>query len=94
MVPFFAATDRYNRDSYSKPGVPKGTLSEKHTLASRLYPGSLTNYWVYVSPGVNPAQPVPLMVWLNGEFLVQNDLSALRLFTVTENLELRNGCHP
>ena len=30
----------YDPDSYPKPGVPKGTLSEKHTIASKIYEGS------------------------------------------------------
>lgn len=76
----------YNPDSYPKPGVPKGTLSEKHTIASKIYDGSTADYWVYVSPGVDPARPAPLMVWQDGQGLVNSDLSQLRLFTVTENL--------
>ena len=31
----------YNPDSYPKPGVPQGTLSEKKTIASKLYEGPL-----------------------------------------------------
>jgi len=76
----------YNPDSYPKPGVPKGTLSGKHTIASKIYDGSTGDYWVYVSPGVDPARPAPLMVWQDGQGLVNGDFSALRLFTVTENL--------
>ena len=76
----------YNPDSYPKPGVPKGTLSEKKTIASKIYDGSTANYWVYVSPGVDPSRPAPLMVWQDGQGLVNGDLSSLRLFTVTENL--------
>ena len=86
--PLFARRDipGYNPDSYPKPGVPQGTLSEKKTIASKIYPGSTSDYWVYVSPGVDPARPAPLMVWQDGQGLVNRDLSALRLFTVTENL--------
>jgi len=76
----------YNPDSYPKPGVPKGTLSEKKTISSKIYEGSAADYWVYVSPGVNPSQPAPLMIWQDGQGLVNGDLSSLRLFTVTENL--------
>jgi enterochelin esterase family protein len=76
----------YNPDSYPKPGVPKGTLSEKHTIAGKIYEGSTADYWVYVSPGVDPAQPAPLMVWQDGAGIVKGDLASLRLFTVTENL--------
>jgi enterochelin esterase-like enzyme len=76
----------YNPDSYPKSGVPKGTLSEKKTIASKIYEGSTADYWVYVSPGVDPSRPAPLMVWQDGQGLVNGDLSSLRLFTVTENL--------
>lgn len=76
----------YNPDSYPKPGVPKGALSEKKVLTSKIYPGATADYWVYASPGVDPAKPSALMVWQDGQGLINGDLSSLRLFTVTENL--------
>jgi enterochelin esterase family protein len=76
----------YNPDSYPKPGVPKGTLSGKHTITSKLYNGATADYWIYASPGVDPARPAALMVWQDGQGLVNGDLSSLHLFTVTENL--------
>src|SRR5260370_20171208 len=75
----------YNPDSYAKPGVPKGTVSEKKTIASKIYAGSTADYWVYASPGVDPSRPAPLMVWQDGQGLV-GEFSAMRLLTVTENL--------
>ncbi len=71
----------YNPDSYPKPGVPKGTLSEKRTFVSKLYEGSSADYWVYVSPGVDRSKPAPLMVWQDGQGLVGENAS-IRLFTV------------
>jgi enterochelin esterase-like enzyme len=76
----------YNPDSYPKAGVPQGKLSEKHTITSKVYDGMKADYWYYASPGVDPAVPVPLMVWQDGQGLTAGDLSKLRLFTVTENL--------
>jgi enterochelin esterase family protein len=76
----------YNPDSYPKPGVPKGILSEKKTITSKIYPGATADYWIYASPGVDPAKPSALMVWQDGQGLINGDLSSLRLFTVTENL--------
>jgi len=76
----------YNPDSYPKPWVAKGKLSEKHTIVSKIYDGMKADYWFYAAPGVNPAVPAPLMVWQDGQGLVAGDLSKLRLFTVTENL--------
>ncbi|MDQ2841729.1 MAG: alpha/beta hydrolase-fold protein [Acidobacteriota bacterium] len=76
----------YNPDSYPKPGVPQGKLSEKHTITSKIYDGMKADYWYYASPGVDPNVPAPLMVWQDGQGLIAGDLSKLRLFTVTENL--------
>jgi len=76
----------YNADSYPKSGVPSGKLSEKRTIVSTIYDGMKADYWFYASPGVDPAQPSPLMVWQDGQTLIAGDLSRLRLFTVTENL--------
>jgi enterochelin esterase-like enzyme len=75
----------YNPDSYAKPGVPKGKLSDRMQITSKLYPGATANYWVYASPGVDPAVPAPLMVWQDGQNLV-TEYAGLRLLTVTENL--------
>lgn len=76
----------YNPDSYPKPDVPKGKLSEKHTITSKIYDGMKADYWYYASPGVDANVPAPLMVWQDGQGLIAADLSKLRLFTVTENL--------
>ena len=75
----------YNPDSYPKPGVPKGKVSEKHTIVSKIYDGMTSDYWVYASPGVDPAVPAALMVWQDGQGMI-GEYSSSRLFTVTENL--------
>ena len=75
----------YNPDSYPKPGVPKGKLSEKQTIVSKLYDGMKADYWVYASPGVDPNVPAALMVWQDGQNLT-GELRGIRLITVTENL--------
>jgi len=76
----------YNTDSYPRPGVPRGTLSEKKTITSKIYDGATADYWIYASPGVDPARPSALMVWQDGQGIVNGDLSSYHLFTVTENL--------
>ncbi len=75
----------YNPDSYPKPGVPHGKLSEKHTLTSKLYDGMKYDYWTYASAGVDPNVPSPLMVWQDGQNL-EAELGGIRLITVTDNL--------
>uniref|UniRef100_Q01QJ6 Putative esterase n=1 Tax=Solibacter usitatus (strain Ellin6076) TaxID=234267 RepID=Q01QJ6_SOLUE len=75
----------YNPDSYPRRGVPKGKVSDKLTIVSKIYDGMKSDYWVYASPGVDPSVPAPLMVWQDGQGLV-GEFSRSRLFTVTENL--------
>jgi enterochelin esterase family protein len=75
----------YNPDSYPKPGVPRGKVSGKQTIVSKIYDGMKSDYWVYASPGVDPAVPSALMVWQDGQGVI-GDFSRIRLFTVTENL--------
>jgi enterochelin esterase family protein len=76
----------YNPDSYPQPNVPQGTLSEKHSITSKIYDGMKADYWVYAAPGVDPNVPAPLMVWQDGQGFIDRINSKLRLFTVTENL--------
>lgn len=77
----------YNPDSYPLPGVPRGTLSERKTITSTIYPGMSTNYWVYTNPGIDTTRGAPLMVWQDGETIVGNqDLVRLRLQIVSDNL--------
>ena len=75
-----------NPDSYPKAGVARGVLSEKQTITSTTYPGMKLDFWYYASPGVNPAVAAPLMVWQDGQGLIDRERSQMRLFTVTENL--------
>jgi enterochelin esterase family protein len=75
----------YNPDSYPKPGVPKGKLSEQMTITSKIYDGMKSNYWVYASAGVDPNVPAALMVWQDGQNLIR-ELQGMRLITVTDNL--------
>jgi enterochelin esterase family protein len=75
----------YNPDSYPKPGVPRGKLSEKQTIVSRIFDGMRADYWVYASPGVDPQKPAALMVWQDGAGQASEN-APMRLITVTENL--------
>ncbi|MFN7919850.1 MAG: alpha/beta hydrolase-fold protein [Bryobacteraceae bacterium] len=85
----------YNPDSYPLAGVPRGKLSEKKTLTSKIYPGMTANYWVYTNPGVDAANGAPLMVWQDGETIVgTQDLVRLRLQIVSDNLVARGTIPP
>ena len=75
----------YNPDSYPRVGVPQGKLSEKFVIASKIYGGMKADYWIYSSPGVDASRPAPLMVWQDGQGMINRN-GGMRLFTVTENL--------
>ncbi|HVW09651.1 MAG TPA: alpha/beta hydrolase-fold protein [Bryobacteraceae bacterium] len=85
----------YNPDSYPQPDVPHGTLSERKTLESKIYPGMKSNYWVYVNAGADLVNGAPLMVWQDGETIVGNqDWMRLRLQTVSDNLVAQKKIPP
>jgi enterochelin esterase family protein len=75
----------YNPDSYPKVGVPRGKLSEKQTITSRVFDGMKADYWFYASPGVDPQTPAAFMIWQDGQGQA-NPNAPMRVMTVTENL--------
>ncbi len=84
----------YTSDSYARPDVPQGKISEKLVHTSKLYGGMETNYWIYVPAQYNPAVPAALMVWQDGERYMTRNVeescrlcpSLYRLQEVTDNL--------
>jgi enterochelin esterase family protein len=54
-------------DALEKPGVPKGVLSEKMTLRSKIYDGMVSDYWVYVPAQYDASKPAAVMVFQDGE---------------------------
>jgi enterochelin esterase-like enzyme len=75
----------YGPLSYEKPGVPKGTLSEKLVHTSAIYDGMKADYWIYVPAQYNASTPAALMVWQDGAGLL-NRTGGSRLLTVVDNL--------
>jgi enterochelin esterase family protein len=71
--------------SYEKPGVPKGKLSEKMVHTSHIYDGMKSDYWVYVPAQYDPNMPAAVMVWQDGEVLVNRELPS-RAQIVFDNL--------
>ena len=63
----------YGPESYDKPGVPHGKLSEKMVFKSHIYEGMECNYWVYTPAQYNPSVPAALFVWQDGQGLVQRE---------------------
>lgn len=78
-------TAAFTEDSYPKPGVPQGKVSEQFVHESEIYRGWKVSWWVYASPGVTPDEPSAVMVWQDGHRFAERGKRS-RLFTVTENL--------
>lgn len=75
----------YMAESYEKPGVPKGTLSEKLQHKSAIYDGMVSDYWIYVPVQYDPKTPAALMVWQDGQGHINRDAGA-RTPVVIDNL--------
>ena len=72
-------------DSQPQPGVPQGRI-EKHTFStSRVYPGTVRDYYVYVPAQYRPGTPAALMVFQDGSGFVKSD-GAWRVPVVFDNL--------
>ncbi|MBM3734353.1 MAG: esterase [Acidobacteria bacterium] len=85
--PFGGATDvpAWGPYSYPKAGVPQGKLDGKHVHTSKIYEGMKSDYWIYVPAQYNPSTPAAVMVWQDGEVLVNRELPS-RAQVVFDNL--------
>jgi enterochelin esterase family protein len=75
----------YGPYSYEKPGVPKGTLSEKMVHESKIYPGMKSNWWIYVPAQYDASKPAAVMIWQDGEGPANRE-GATRAQIVFDNL--------
>jgi len=82
-----APDDQYKLgpDSQAQPGVPEGTVSEAEWSTSKIYPGTVRKYWIYVPKQYDASKPACLMVFQDGGGYVKRD-GAWRVPTVFDNL--------
>lgn len=71
--------------SYEKPGVPKGTLSEKMVHTSKIYPDMKSDWWIYVPAQYDASRPAAVMIWQDGEVLAPREMPS-RAQIVFDNL--------
>ncbi len=65
-LPLLAADDyALGPDSQVQPGVPHGTLT-KASWTSKIFPGTVRDYWVYVPAQYAAAKPACVMVFQDG----------------------------
>lgn len=85
--PYGGRTDvpAYLPESYEQPGVPQGRLSQKRVHTSKIYPGMVSDYWIYVPAQYDPRTPAALMVWQDGQGHIERNGPA-RTLNVIDNL--------
>lgn len=59
-------------DAQWKPGVPQGKVTQ-HAWTSKIYPGTVRDYWVYVPAQYRPDKPACAMVFQDGSGFVRDD---------------------
>jgi enterochelin esterase-like enzyme len=79
---------RLGPDSLPQDGVPKGQIRGPFTLPSQVYAGTQHTYWVYVPAQYNPAKPVSLMIFNDGQAFMAAE-GDLRAQNVMDNLIYR-----
>ena len=72
-------------DSERHAGVPIGKVTKYEWSTSKIYPGTVRDYWVYVPAQYNPRQPARTMVFQDGVTFV-NETGAFRTPIVFDNL--------
>ena len=71
-------------DSQRQPGVPQGTVTH-YTWTSKIFPGTVRDYWVYVPAQYVPEKPACVMVFQDGKGYIGEDGRA-RIPIVFDNL--------
>ncbi|MBL8991858.1 MAG: esterase family protein [Spirochaetia bacterium] len=84
---FLFAIDDYTNgpDSYPKPGVPRGTVTEHEWTNSKIFPGTYRQFWIYVPAQAAEGKPVCLMIFQDGEGVVKSN-GQWRATVVMDNL--------
>lgn len=72
-------------DSLRKEGVPRGKVTEHAWKDSRVFPGTIRRYYVYVPAQYDGSQPAALMVFQDGHTYLRED-GDFRVPAVFDNL--------
>jgi enterochelin esterase family protein len=75
----------YGPDSSPQPGVPRGTILEDEWSSSRVFPGTVRRYWVYVPAQYRASEPASLMVFQDGRMYLDPE-GEIRAPVVFDNL--------
>src|SRR5579883_832617 len=85
-APFWAA-EQYTLgpDSQRQADVPKGTVTKYSWTESKVYPGTTRDYWVYVPAQYKAEKPACVMIFQDGERMVDEN-GSFRVPIVFDNL--------
>jgi len=72
-------------DSQPQPGVPEGKVTEYTWNDSKIFPGTIRKYWVYIPAQYDASKPAALMVFQDGGGYVKRD-GGWRVPVVFDNL--------
>jgi enterochelin esterase-like enzyme len=73
--------------SYEQADVPQGQMSAKFVHTSKIYDGMESEYWIYVPAQYDPAKPVALMIWQDGQGHIARN--GRRTLNVLDNLTVQ-----
>ncbi len=82
-----AEPERYEHgpDSHRQPGVPRGKVEQFVWRDSKVYPGTIRRYWIYVPAQYTADRPAALMVFQDGHAYV-SEQGDFRVPIVFDNL--------
>src|SRR5580700_396347 len=92
LAPLAADDYPLGPDSQRQPGVPQGKVS-KYTWTSKIYPGTVRDYWIYVPAQYKPDKPTPVMIVQDGGGFV-TDEGRWRAHIVVDNLIAKGQMPP
>jgi enterochelin esterase family protein len=83
----FAADDyKPGPDSQKQEGVPTGKVT-KHSWTSKIFDGTVRDYWIYVPAQYDPKEPACFMVFQDGgSYVDTGDKASFRVPIVFDNL--------
>lgn len=81
------AQEQYKQgpDSFRQEGVPKGTITQ-HKWTSKIFPGTVRDYWVYVPAQYKADKPACVMIVQDGGGMVREDGEGYKFPVVMDNL--------
>lgn len=81
----FAADPTHGPDSQPQDGVPVGVVTQHRWENSKVFPGTVRDYWVYVPQQYDGTKPACVMVFQDGQWY-QNKTGEFRVPVVFDNL--------